>query len=290
MEKFSETNIIYKCLAGSKAYGLATAKSDTDIKGICIPPKDYFYGLKRFDQDESQDETVIFNIQKFVRLAMDCNPNIIEMLFVDSSDILYINKFGQRLIDNRELFLSKKARYTFAGYAFAQLKRIKGHRKWIVNPQTMPNKEDFFREKLAILENGSKKSYMKFLENEYDAAVKKFQQYKTWKKERNIKRAELETKFGYDTKHASHLLRLLRMGCEILEGKGVIVKRPDRDDLLDLKLNGTRTYDQLIKEAEEYEQKMNELYKTSSLPKIPNYNKINTLLINIIEDYYEEKN
>lgn len=285
MINFAETNLIYKCLVGSKAYGLDTDQSDTDIKGICIPPKNYFYGLDRFEQDDSESETTIFNIQKFVKLAMECNPNIIEMLFVDENDIIFINEWGQKLRDNRNLFLSKRARYTFAGYAFAQLKRIKGHRKWIVNPQTMPKKEDFFKEKIAVLENGDKKIYMKFLENEYDLAVKKFQQYETWKRERNEKRAELENKFGYDTKHASHLLRLLRMGCEILETGQVIVKRPDRLDLLDLKLNGNRTYDQLILEAEEYEKKLELLYETSKLPKIPNYKEINNLLITLIESY-----
>lgn len=286
MIEFVKENLIYKCLVGSKAYGLDTPTSDTDIKGICILPKEYYFGLNRFEQDDSEKETSIYSLQKFMRLAADCNPNIIEMLFVDRNDILFINDYGKILLHNRNMFLSKRAKFTFSGYAFAQLKRIKGHRKWIVNPQVKPDRLDFFKE---ILDSATGKKHVKFFDNEYEAAYKKYTQYETWKAERNTSRAELEQKYGYDTKHASHLLRLLRMGCEILETGQVIVKRPDREDLLGLKMNGNRTYEELIAEAEGYEKRLEELYENSSLPKYPDFKSINELCIELTEAFIRQK-
>jgi uncharacterized protein len=285
---FVEKNTIYKCLAGSKAYGLDTPTSDTDIRGICIPPKEYYFGLHSFEQQELPPDIVIYSIQKFIRLATDCNPNVIELLYVDKNDILSINNYGKILRDNRELFLSKKAKFTFSGYAFAQLQRIKGHHKWITNPQTEPNKYDFIIEKTVVLADGSQRFFTKFLEQEYDIAYKKYQQYIDWKKNRNEQRSGFEAQFGYDTKHAMHLVRLMRMGLEILKEGKVIVKRPDRADLLGLKLNGNRTYDQLIEEANYYQEELDVWYEKSSLPKTPDTKKINDLLITLTTNFLKE--
>jgi predicted nucleotidyltransferase len=284
MLKFVEDNLIYKIYSGSIAYGLNTPESDIDIRGITIPPLEFYLGLQSFEQQEISPDTVIYALRKFIRLANNCNPNIIEMLFVDKKDILFINKYGKLLRENRNLFLSTKARFTFGGYAFAQLKKIKGHRKWITNPQIKPEKKHFFKRKIAILEDGSKKPYMKFSETEYDLAMKKYHQYIEWKKNRNPDRAKLEDKYGYDCKHAMHLIRLLRMGCEILEKGTVIVKRPDRGDLLAIR-NGKLSYGELIKQAEDYQNKLDELYKVSPLPKNPNSKEIEKLLIDITEEF-----
>lgn len=286
--KFINQNLIYKTYSGSISYGLNTPKSDVDIRGITIPPLKYYFGLDRFEQQEFDKDTVIWSLQKFIRLALDCNPNIIELLFVNKKDILFINKYGKLLRKNRNLFLTKRARYTFGGYAYSQLKRIKSHRKWIMNPQIKPNKKDYFKTKYMKLECGTKTvQYKKFLEHEYDLALKKYNQYINWKKNRNPERAKLENKYGYDCKHAMHLIRLLRMGCEILETGKVIVKRPDRKELLAIR-NGKLSYNKLIKLAESYYDKLDKLYEISPLPKKPNYKKINKLLINITKGFFNE--
>src|SRR6185436_7068494 len=75
----------------------------------------------------------------------------------------------------------------------------------------------------------------------FDASLKAWQHFVTWRAERNPQRAELETRYGYDTKHAMHLIRLLRMGEEVLSGKGVIVRRPDAADLRAIR-EGAWTY------------------------------------------------
>ena len=70
-----------------------------------------------------------------------------------------------------------------------------------------------------------------------DPPMKHWDSYQTWKTHRNPARAELERQHGYDTKHAMHLIRLMRMGLEVLETGDLGVRRdavgrPRRGDKL----------------------------------------------------------
>jgi predicted nucleotidyltransferase len=99
---FWEKNLILHIISGSRAYDLARADSDEDTRGVCIPPKQYLLGLHRFEQyeNETHDHT-IFALDKFIRLALAANPNIIEMLYTDSRFILFMNSYGERLLQAR---------------------------------------------------------------------------------------------------------------------------------------------------------------------------------------------
>jgi len=122
---------------GSHAYGTALPTSDRDYRGVAVPPAPYFYGfVNHFEQAEmkSPDDTVIFDIRKFFSLAADCNPNIIEVLWQPRSHYRILTAAGHLLLDNRDLFLSRKAKHTFSGYALSQLKRIRTHHRWLQNP------------------------------------------------------------------------------------------------------------------------------------------------------------
>lgn len=286
-KKIWETNLILKVRAGSHAYGTATSESDIDTRGIFIAPKEYVIGLKRIDQvEDKKSDIVIYELTKFVNLALQCNPNIIEILYSDPSDILFINEYGQRLVDAREIFISKAARFRFGGYAFAQLHRIKRHKRWIDAPPNKPTQDKFVRKTSIQTFEGKRIEFTKFFEQEYDAALKEFNHYLEWKANRNEDRAELETKFSFDTKHALHLVRLMRMGCEILEGKGVIVRRPDATELLDIR-NGKLSYDEIVAIADGYEKKLEVLYESSKLPKTSDFNKANGLVMKLYLDFWD---
>lgn len=127
---------------GSHSYGTNIESSDEDFKGICLPSKEYFLGFtKKFEQAELKapnPDVVIYDIRKFFNLSAGCNPSLIEILHTDSSDHLFISPIGQEIIDHKNDFLSKRAKFTFSGYAIAQLHRIKTHRKWILNPVNEP--------------------------------------------------------------------------------------------------------------------------------------------------------
>lgn len=124
---------------GSHAYGTNTETSDEDFKGIAIPPKEYFLGSQnRFEQAELHEpDSVIYEIRKFFTLATECNPNIIEVLHTDPSDHIIVDPIGEIILEHRNDFLSKKIKHTFVGYSVAQLKRIKTHKRWIMNPPNL---------------------------------------------------------------------------------------------------------------------------------------------------------
>jgi len=132
-----QSNTIFLTRYGSHSYGTSTQTSDEDFRGIAIPPKEYYLSfLKHFDQAESKDpDLVIFDIKKFFKLAMFSNPNVLELLFVDSSDYIVVTPFSQALVENRYKFLSKRCKNTFTGYATSQIKRIvASHNSWLLNP------------------------------------------------------------------------------------------------------------------------------------------------------------
>lgn len=341
---------IFECLAGSHAYGTNTPESDVDIRGVCCPTDLSYYigmGIKRFEQQEKGwpegEDKVIYDLRKIVNLMADNNPNCLELLFTDPRYFLTIKPEWEVFIENRDLFLSKKVRYSYAGYAHAQLKRIKRHRNYLLNPPThKPERSEFglpqrklvnseqagaYQWLLAkILEDGLE--YMKLSqetreelrgvnfigaiqsdipdetshvlkevtgatdewvesimrEKRYGNAMKGWNAYQNWRKTRNKKRQALEDKFQLDTKHAMHLVRLMRQGMEIMEGKRLVVFRPDAEELLAIR-NGAWSYEQLEEYADECDKKMDELYKTSSLPKQPNRNKIDEICQNVIGNY-----
>ena len=399
MEFKIEDHTIFITIHGSHAYGMSRPDSDVDMTGIAIPPKIYFHGFsKRFEQfkgvfprnhngfiqrteravgrsvpsDEKIDST-IYDIRKFLKLASDCNPNIIEMLFTDEKFHIISSPLADKLIENRDLFLSTKAKFRFCGYAFSQLKRIKSHRSWLLNPiERKPTREDFglpnhsiisrdHREaaeglikkqvhKWILLEEelprevletvrgntiqaltemweslvelsqdfeeinnvpfpinedgfdintlsnaagkrlGYDTNFLAFLDSErkYRSALRNYQQYQEWKKNRNPIRAEMEAGFGYDLKHASHLVRLLKMSEEIIKEGKVVVYRPDAEELLAIR-NGAWTYEKLIEWAENKQKKLDEFYESgkSPLPKVPNYNKIDKLCMELVEESFK---
>ena len=74
-------------------------------------------------------ECVVFDVAKFIRLCADANPNALEILFADEVDWMLETPTRRMLETNRHQFLTKKVQQTFLGYAMAQFKKIKSHRK-----------------------------------------------------------------------------------------------------------------------------------------------------------------
>jgi predicted nucleotidyltransferase len=121
------------------------------------------------------------------------------------------------------------------------------------------------------------------MEKRYAARKRDFDNYQTWKKNRNPARAALEAKSGYDTKHGMHLVRLMRMCREILETGKVIVRRPDAEELLQIRA-GAWSYEKLREWAEREDAAQEELAKTSPLPKTPDFEAIDRLCVDLISE------
>jgi predicted nucleotidyltransferase len=293
---------IFATIHGSRAYGTNISGSDVDVKGVCVPPKEYYFGHDMSYEQTVQSkpyDMVVYSLKKFMKLAADCNPNIIEVLFTDKEHWVHWTGAGLKLQEHRGLFLSKKAKHTFSGYAMAQLKRIKSHKAWLLNPPThKPEREEFglsVDHKVSASERGAYDSMeregykfsedvMRLLgqERAYHSALTQWKQYEDWKGSRNEKRAALEAKFGYDTKHAGHLVRLMRMGEEILTTGEVKVKRPDAAELLEIR-GGAWSYEKLIAWAESQDSKLTALYDSdkSPLPHKPDQKRLRQLCMEI---------
>jgi predicted nucleotidyltransferase len=300
--------VILLTFGGSYSYGTNKPDSDIDIRGITIELTSDLLGLTNFEQKEDNiTDTVVYALRKAVKLMMDCNPNVIEMLGCKNEHYLILTQEGRLLRENVNLFLSQKAKYTFGGYATAQLRRLQNALARDVYAQ--PQKEEH------IL--GSIKRQMATLEGRYaEFGLGKFNMY--------IDKSEKE---GYDTeifmdidlehyplrdfkniyseinniltdygklnyrnrkkteeglfKHAMHLIRLLITGAEVLEGKGITTYREKEHNLLMDIRDGIYTYDQIFEIIDEYDKRFQYASDNSPLPKKPEFNKINELVIEV---------
>jgi hypothetical protein len=137
-------SIIFESISGSKAYGLDTATSDTDIRGVFILPKRQFYSLNYIGQINNEtNDIAYYELNKFIELLSKNNPNIMELINVPEECILYKHPIFDDV--KKEDFLSKLCETTFANYAFTQVKKARGLNKKIVNPVDKKRKtvEDF---------------------------------------------------------------------------------------------------------------------------------------------------
>ena len=162
-------------LAGSHGYGLNRPDSDYDYRGVFIAPKRYYLGFDHIEQkDDGWDEpgmfpfldgnqdTVIYELRKIIQLLSGANPNVLELLWLNEYPVL--TPVGQHFINHRQIFLSKKVKHTYSGYAFAQIKKMETHRKWLLNPpQKKPIPSDFDIEDEAPLTKDEVNTFLEYL-------------------------------------------------------------------------------------------------------------------------------
>jgi predicted nucleotidyltransferase len=120
-------------------------------------------------------------------------------------------------------------------------------------------------------------------EKKYRAAMKHWESYQTWKRQRNPARAELERVHGYDTKHAMHLVRLMRMGLEILERGELLVRRHDAAELIAIR-NGALSFDELLSAAAELEQHMRRAAARTTLADDVDHERVDRLAVDLMLD------
>ena len=282
-KRWANEHKIHEIVAGSHLYGTARPDSDVDIRGVCLMPTECLLGLSRFDQwQDNQSDTVIYGITKFFDLALGANPNIVDILCAPRDTWRIPTDDWQSIYFSRSIFLSQRIRHTFSGYAYSQLKRLENHYRWLINPPTDAPTLEQFGGKLESDPKGGQKKVFPHLDAErrYEATAKYWKQYQTWLQERNPARAALEAKYGYDTKHASHLVRLLLQAVDILEfgDYNPRLNRRALDTVLDV-LRGEWEYEQLIDWAQAMEAQVKSM--DSVLPNKPDRNKAERLLMGI---------
>lgn len=402
-------NLIVRHLAGSQAYGTSTPTSDTDFRGIFMADKEFiltpFFTVNEVT-DTSEEDTKYYEINNYMKLYLDANPNILESLWVDEADIVFRNELYDHMRNARADLLSSKIAFTYTGYAHNQAKRMKNHHGWMDKERTgIRMLQDVFNEypceqtiqwigdnfpsyvlpllevergrgvyiktfleiqfekymrnaSLQMLSTQPLKQYhfiklvhnyfdfqvldrdfnilnfnngyqlvpygdnifgvvqkdgarvlnddgsihridttnltleevkekpkmiVKFNKDEYEKSSDNRTNYHHWKANRNEARSELEQLNGYDTKHAMHVVRLLRTAEEALSTGEVLVKRPDAAELLAIR-NGAWSFEEMMEYWTEKDQYIREvLYKQSVLPKVPDIHKAAKLLIELRE-------
>ncbi|MFN3193980.1 MAG: DNA polymerase beta superfamily protein [Aureliella sp.] len=128
--------VVFRCVIGSRAYGLDDDSSDTDRRGVYLPPADLHWSLYGVPEQLENDETqeVYWELQKFMVLALKANPNVLECLY--SPIVESATPLGRELLEIREVFLSKLIFQTFSGYVASQFKKMQteirnqGRVKW----------------------------------------------------------------------------------------------------------------------------------------------------------------
>jgi uncharacterized protein len=117
-------HIIYKCIVGSRAFGLDVDESDVDRRGIYLPPAEMqwsLYGLPEQVEDNATQECY-WELQKFLILALKANPNILECLYTPL--IEHASPIAEELLEHRGKFLSKLVFQTYNGYVISQFKKL----------------------------------------------------------------------------------------------------------------------------------------------------------------------
>ncbi len=251
---------------GSVAHGMYVPGTDPhsiddiDLMGVYVESPAFYkgiefkslgYGGKKTDSQEyfiEQYDVVNYEIRKFFGLLMKGNPNVLTLPFLADDKIIFKHPVWNDIVENREVFVSKKAYTAFKGYARSQIRKMNAS---------------------VVGEDGVERV--------------EYQGYQ------GARRRELVDKFGYDTKNAAHLIRILRMGVEFLKRGHLSVDRSgiDADELMDIKTGGW-TLAQVRHEAELWEEYLDQQWQMSKLPEKVDLGAANKLLVGIIDKYYNE--
>jgi uncharacterized protein len=189
--------VIYRCVVGSRAYGLEGDESDTDYRGIYLPLADLHWSLygvpDQIDREETQEQ--YWELQRFLVLALKANPNVLECLYTPLVE--NITPLGEELLQMRSSFLSRMVFQTYNGYVASQFKKMQsdirnqGQVKWkhvmhlirllisginVLRHGFVPVRMDEYREQLLAIKRGEvpwdeTEKWRLSLHQEFDQAV-----------------------------------------------------------------------------------------------------------------------
>jgi predicted nucleotidyltransferase len=309
-------NIIILTLGGSHAYGTNTETSDLDIRGGALNSKMQILTNENFEQFVNEKtDTTIYAFNKLISLLCNCNPNIIEMLGNKPEHYFYVSPIGREFINNKGLFLSKKAIYSFGGYANQQLRRLENKSNRLVGQakneehifKTIDHAMFDFKQRHFTMPDDAIKLYIDkavqegydteiFMDvnlthyplRDYSGMISEMQSIvKAYGKigKRNQKAIEAN-KLG---KHMMHLIRLYMMCLDILEKGEINTYRDKEHDLLMDIRNGKyldenrQPVSEFYEMVDEYEKRLDYAKENTDLPDSPDYKKINEFVASVNE-------
>ncbi len=300
-------NLCYLTVYGSYAHGTSNENSDLDLRGVAIEFQDALLlgrGLKQYEDKET--DTVIYGLQKFVSICRGCNPNALELLGTRPEHVLFMDSAGKLLRDNIDLFLSKRAYQTFAGYATSQLRRIQNAMAHDSYPEvekerhikkSIDNMMFFVKDEYEINEGTFDFSiadeetdpHLSVSVHVDDMPLRKFIDvnshiYTLLRNYDKLNHRNRKKDEAHLRKHAMHLVRLYLTGIDILRGNGVHTYREKDLALLREIRAGKISMEEVFKLAEDFEVEIKDAYIHSKLPATPDQRAIDNLLLQIYRE------
>lgn len=309
-------HVILLGLAGSYSYGTDIDTSDIDVRGITLNRKSDLIGLTQYEQYvDDKTDTVIYTLQKVITLLLSCNPNTIELLGLNQEHYLYLHEIGQQLLDNKKMFLSKRAINSFGGYADAQLRRLQNALARDSYPQSEREQHIFnsvknamhdFNRQYKRYRGGSLEIFIDKAENpEFETEIFVNADLKhyplrdyagMWNTMANVirdydkigKRNKKKDNLHLN-KHAMHLVRLFMMAIDILE-KGEIntYREKEHQLLMDIRFGKFQKTDGTFDESfydmlSEYEKKLQYAAEHTMLPEEPDFDRVQEFVMSVNE-------
>ena len=297
-------NIILLGYGGSHAYGTNVPESDVDVRGIAQNRPSCILSMDSFEQREDPaTDTVVYGLAKALNLLAGMNPNAIELLGLRKQDYFIVTETGQQLLDNKDMFFSKRAIHAFGGYATAQLRRLQNALAHDAYPDDVKQKHI-----LSSIQNAMRTFADRYSDyhginvrvDDEKGLVLDVQITGCPLKEAHAMISELyNVQRDYDklnqrnrkkddahlNKHAMHLIRLLATGEELLRAGELHTYRDKEHDLLMSIRNGAYQKGDHMFTAEffdlvdEYERKFRYAAENSVLPDNPDFKRINDFLM-----------
>lgn len=300
--------IMLLTLGGSHAYGTNNENSDLDIRGITAEFPNELIGRSNFEQVINHEtDTTIYAFNKMITLLSNCNPNTIEILGTEKDELFIVNELGQMLLDNKKIFLSKQANFTFRGYATAQLRRLENALSNNYEDKRQKHLTETLNNQILQFgyktENNDLTDYIKFFYdektnsttadfhlnsyniNELTQILNEITNTITTYGKMNHRNSKKD--FNHLCKHSMHLIRLYLMALDILEKEEINTKRKnDLQLLLDIR-NGKymKSENEISPEffeiLNDLDKKLEYAFENSSLPERPNFKLIEELTMEI---------
>ncbi len=310
------SNIILLGLGGSYSYGTNNEDSDLDVRGCALNLKAEILTNKNFEQFVNEEtDTVIYSFNKLIALLSNVNPNTIEMLGLKPEHYLYVSPIGQELLNNRKMFLSKKAVHSFGGYANQQLYRLQQKSASQLKQSDLEEhilktlehmRTDFSSRYSNVPDDGINLYIDRAIQEGFDTEIfmdVKLSHYPLrdycglWAELQNTvkaygkvgrrnEKAIAHNKIG---KHSMHLIRLYMMCLDLLEKEEIVTYREKEHDLLMDIRNGKyldsndKPTPEFFEMVNEYEKRLDYAKANTSLPDEPNYEAINEFVMSVNE-------
>lgn len=309
-------NVMLLGLGGSYAYGTNIETSNLDVRGIALNSKEEILLGNCFEQvTNTATDTTVYSFTKMISLLSAMNPNTIEVLGLKPEQYLYVSSLGKELLDNKDMFISKRCINTFGGYATQQLYRMKQlsthemHQSELEQHilKTLEFMGTTFREKYTEMPDDGLNLYIDTSDREemdteifMDVRLTHYplrdycslwNELQTTVKQYNKigKRNEHALEHAKINKHQMHLVRLDHMCLDLLEGRGIITYRErDHDELMQIRSGAYVTDDNQIRPeffelVNELERKLDYAKKHTELPEHPDTKRIREFTMRVNE-------